>query len=161
MDEFGYLSVLLSIIIGLAVTEVLQGMRRRMLSHVPVRRYWPTQLWSVTLLLVCTQSWWAMFDLRNRHDWEFDQFAVLLAQTVLLYLIAGLVFPEFDGDKFVIPLPRGQNRAQRESDEDKMEGEVHPFRQGVIQDPVAIDAGRRHRDEQAEEAFPLPEVVLA
>lgn len=99
MDEFGYLSVLLSIILGLAVTEILQGLRRRMLTEVPVQRFWPTQLWSGTLLLVCTQTWWAMFDLRNRHDWEFDQFIVLLTQTVLLYLVAGLVFPEFESDK--------------------------------------------------------------
>ncbi len=97
MDEFGYLSVLLSIIIGLAVTEILQGFRDRMLAEVPVQRYWPTQLWAVTLLLICTQTWWAMFDLRNRHDWEFEQFSALLLQTILLYLTAGLVFPEFEG----------------------------------------------------------------
>ncbi|MBA3762719.1 MAG: hypothetical protein H0X04_05160 [Chthoniobacterales bacterium] len=97
MDEFGYLSVLLSIIIGLAVTEVLQGLRRRMLSHAAVKGYWPTQVWAGVLLLVCTQTWWAMFDLRDRHDWEFEQFLVLLTQTVLLYLAAGLVFPEFGG----------------------------------------------------------------
>lgn len=38
-----------------------------------------------------------MFDYRDRQDWEFDQFVVLLTQTVLLYLVAGLVFPEFGG----------------------------------------------------------------
>ncbi|HEY0368074.1 MAG TPA: hypothetical protein VGC85_00625 [Chthoniobacterales bacterium] len=96
MDEFGYLSVLLSIIIGLAMTEILQGLRRAMLSHATIKRYWPTRVWAVTILLVCTQTWWAMFDLRQRHDWEFDQFLVLLVQTILLYLAAGLVFPEFE-----------------------------------------------------------------
>lgn len=99
MDEFGYLSVLLSIIIGLAVTEILQGMRRRMLSRATVQRYWPTELWSATLLLMCAQTWWAMFDLRNRHEWEFNQFLVLLAQTILIYLVCGLVFPEFGGSE--------------------------------------------------------------
>ncbi len=101
MDEFGYLSVLLSIIIGLAVTEILQGLRRRMLSHAPVQRYWPTQLWAATILLMCAQTWWAMFDLRDRHDWEFDQFIVLLTQTIFIYLVAGLVFPEFGGHETI------------------------------------------------------------
>lgn len=95
MDEFSYLSVLLSIIIGLAVTQILQGFRARMLSHARVRRYWPGQAWAAILLVACTQTWWAMFDLRHRHDWQFDDFMVLLMQTVLLYLLAGLVFPDF------------------------------------------------------------------
>lgn len=55
MDEFSYLSVLLSIIIGLAVTQILQGFRARMLSHTRVRRYWPVQVRSAILLIICTQ----------------------------------------------------------------------------------------------------------
>ena len=34
MDEFGYLSVLLSIIVGLAITQILQGFRGIVLSRV-------------------------------------------------------------------------------------------------------------------------------
>jgi hypothetical protein len=97
MDEFGYLSVFLSIIIGLAVTEILQGLRRRMISEAEVKMYWPTKLWIGTLLLVCTQTWWAMFGLRERHDWEFGQFMVLLGQAILLYLLCGIVLPEISG----------------------------------------------------------------
>lgn len=101
MDEFGYLSVLLSIIIGLAVTQILQGFRERMLSHAQIKQFWPTRLWAATLLLACAQMWWTMFDLRNRHDWEFNQFLVLLAQTIVLYLAAALVFPDFPRDVVV------------------------------------------------------------
>ncbi len=97
MDEFGYLSVLLSIVIGLAMTEILQGLRQRMLAVDRVKPYLPTKLWAGTLLLVSAQMWWAMFDYRNRHDWVFEQFFVLLIQAILLYLAAGLVFPEFHG----------------------------------------------------------------
>ncbi len=101
MDEFGYLSVLLSIIIGLAVTEILRGMlgacslMRQSLGIGPANFGLRRFSW------VCTQTWWAMFDLRNRHDWEFDQFVVLLTQTIMLYLVAGLVFPDFKGDELV------------------------------------------------------------
>ncbi|MEP6604187.1 MAG: hypothetical protein ABJB69_09585 [Spartobacteria bacterium] len=101
MDEFSYLSVLLSIIIGLAVTEILQGFRQRLLAHGRVRSYWPSRLWAATLLLVCAQTWWAMFGLRARHDWNFDQFLVLLTQTIVLYLICGLVFPDFPENETV------------------------------------------------------------
>ncbi|MGI8889881.1 MAG: hypothetical protein ACR2G0_03745 [Chthoniobacterales bacterium] len=52
-------------------------------------------MWAGTLLLISTQMWWAMFSLRARHEWDFASFAVLLARTVALYLLTGLVHPDF------------------------------------------------------------------
>jgi hypothetical protein len=99
MDEFAYLSVLLSIILGLAVTQILIGMRARMLTRKRVREFWPVQLWAAFFLLVSAQIWWAMFGLRNRHEWDFSAFAVLLAQVVVLYLLTGLIYPDFGHDR--------------------------------------------------------------
>jgi hypothetical protein len=98
MDEFSYLSVLLSVILGLAVTQILQGFRALLLSRRQVRVYWPVIAWSVLILLVCFQNWWSMFGLRNRHDWSFQQFGMVLSQTILIYMVAGLVFPEFQSE---------------------------------------------------------------
>lgn len=98
MDEFSYLSVLLSVILGLAVTEILQGFRALLLSRRQVRIYWPVIAWGVLILLVCFQNWWSMFGMRNRHDWTFEQFGMVLSQTILIYMVAGLVFPEFHGE---------------------------------------------------------------
>jgi hypothetical protein len=101
MDEFSYLSVLLSVILGLAVTQILQGFRGLLLSRVRIQVYWPVIGWAVLLLLICFQSWWAMFGMRTRHDWTFPQFAVVLLQTILVYMLAGLVFPDFFGESVV------------------------------------------------------------
>lgn len=94
MDAFSYLSVLLSIILGLAITQVLQGFRGLMLARSRVRSYWPSVAWAILLLVLAVQAWWAMYDLRFRDDWSFLGFAIVLAQTVPLYLLAGLVFPD-------------------------------------------------------------------
>lgn len=93
MDEFGYLSVLLSIIIGLAVTEILTGFRGLLQARARVELYWPTLLWCFLLLAIYAQTWWAMFGLRNHHQWTFAAFAVVLFQTIALYMLAGLVLP--------------------------------------------------------------------
>ena len=53
------------------------------------------------LLLVCIQSWWAMFELRNYQPWTFAAFAVVLLQTILTYVVAGLVFPDLFGERIV------------------------------------------------------------
>ena len=36
-----------------------------------------------------------MFGLRGRSTWDFPSFAVLLLQTIVLYLRTGLVYPDF------------------------------------------------------------------
>ena len=97
MDAFSYLSVLISIILGLAITQVLQGFRSLILARSRLRAYWPSVLWGVLLLLIDVQAWWAMYDLRFyqiHHTWSFLDFAVVLSETVPLYLLAGLVFPD-------------------------------------------------------------------
>lgn len=100
MDAFSYLSVLISIILGLAVTQVLQGFRSLILARSRLHVYWPSVLWGVVLLLIAVQAWWAMYDLRYYRNWSFLGFAVVLSETVPLYLLAGLVFPDIgiEGD---------------------------------------------------------------
>jgi hypothetical protein len=101
MDEFSYLSVLLSVILGLAVTQILKGFRGLLLSRTRIQIYWPVIAWAVLLLLVCFQNWWSMFGMRNRHDWAIQQFAMVLLQTILIYMAAGLVFPDLFGEEGV------------------------------------------------------------
>jgi hypothetical protein len=101
MDQFSYLSVLLSIILGLAITQVLQGFRGILLARSRVRMYWPVLVWAAGLLAISVQGWWAMFGLREISEWTFAQFAVPLLQTVFTYMLAALVFPDFYGDETV------------------------------------------------------------
>jgi hypothetical protein len=99
VDEFSYLSVLISVILGLAVPQILQGFRGLLLSRARIRIYWPVLAWALLLLLVCSQNWWSMFGMRNRHDWIFRQFAVVLLNTIVIYMVAALVFPDFAGEQ--------------------------------------------------------------
>lgn len=101
MDEFSYLSVLISVVLGLAVAQILQGFRGLLLSRARIQVYWPVLAWGVLLLLICFQNWWSMFGMRNRHHWTFEQFGIVLLQTILIYMVAGLVFPDFFGEQFV------------------------------------------------------------
>ncbi len=94
MDAFSYLSVLLSIILGLAMTQVLQGYRGLLLSRSRVKLYAPTLIWSALILVFATQSWWASFGLVDHRDWTFPQFIVLLMQLVCLYMEAAVVLPD-------------------------------------------------------------------
>lgn len=94
MDAFSYLSVLLSIILGLAITQVLQGYRAVLLSRSRVRLYVPSLIWSALLLIFSAQFWWASFGLTGRDDWTFGTFGIILLQTVLLYMMSAIVLPD-------------------------------------------------------------------
>jgi hypothetical protein len=61
MDSFGYLSVLLSIILGLAIAQVLLGVRGLILTRAKVKLYLPTIIWAGLALLIAIQAWWASF----------------------------------------------------------------------------------------------------
>lgn len=101
MDPFAYLSVLVSIILGLAVQQVLQGYRALILSRRRIRFYAPPLIWSALILMMVAQNWWASFDLARRSDldWSFALFATILVQTILLYMMAAIVLPDIPADE--------------------------------------------------------------
>jgi hypothetical protein len=94
MDTFSFLSVLFSVILGLALTQILQGLRVLMLARSRVRVYWPALIWAALLVLLVSQAWWGMFVMRAFHEWNFAMYAVVVLQITLLYLAAGMVLPD-------------------------------------------------------------------
>ncbi len=42
-----------------------------------------------------------VFGMRNRHGWTFLQFATVLLQTIIIYMVAGLVFPDLFSEEVV------------------------------------------------------------
>ena len=102
-DEFQYLTVLVSIILGLGLTQLLTGVGRLVQARAHVRGYWPPLLWVALLFLIHVQSWWAMFELRDHRGWTFLEFLVVLLTPTTLYLMAALLIPDvpdaLDGDR--------------------------------------------------------------
>ena len=99
MDAFSYLSVLISIILGLAITQVLQGYRALLLARGRIHPDPTPLIWSGLILLFAAQAWWASFDLTERRNWDFLDFAVILLQMGLLYMLAALVLPDVPSEQ--------------------------------------------------------------
>ena len=55
-ESFNYLSVLLAIVLGLAMTQVLQGLRGLILTRARVKLYLPTLIWAGLMLLLAIQG---------------------------------------------------------------------------------------------------------
>jgi hypothetical protein len=99
MDAFSYLSVLTSIILGLGIQQVLQGYRALILSRRRVTFYAPPLIWSVLILAMIAQHWWASFGLADHQSWSFATFATILIMTALIYMMAAIVLPDIPPDE--------------------------------------------------------------
>ena len=95
VDEFSYLSVLVSIVLGLGIAQLLTGVGRLLQNRGRVRIYWPVLACVATMLLVHIQLWWSLFELRGTTGWTFLDFVAVLSLPIVLYLMSALVLPDF------------------------------------------------------------------
>ncbi len=96
MGAFGYLSVLVSIVLGLGITRLLMGFGRWVESRSEFHAFGPSLAWAGFLLLVHIETWWTMFGYMQHREWTFLQFVVVLLQPMVLFLMTLLVFPSSD-----------------------------------------------------------------
>ncbi len=93
MDSFSYLSVFISLILGLAVTQLLTGLATLIRSRRDLSLWWPTPLWMATTFLIQVQTWWALFALRTIEHWSFAAFLIVLLQPVAIFMMTALIVP--------------------------------------------------------------------
>ena len=101
MESFNYLSVLISIILGLAIAQVLQGIRGLVLTRSKVKLYTPTIIWTGMALLIPIQGWWASFSMHQQASWNFLALLTIVLQAISVYMIAALILPDAKGDNTV------------------------------------------------------------
>src|SRR5947209_17872809 len=93
MDSFSYLSVFISLILGLGVTHLLTGVAALIRSRRELKIWSPTPLWIASTFLIQVQTWWAMFTLRTVELWSFAALLIVLLQRVALFMMAALIVP--------------------------------------------------------------------
>lgn len=94
MSSFDYLSVLVSIILGLAIANILARLAGVITSRERVNFYWPPIAWAIWLFFISIQHWWAQWSVRHTSTWTFLDFALLLLVPVGLFLLSALILPE-------------------------------------------------------------------
>ena len=99
MSAFEFVSVLLSIVVGLALTRVLSGVGRAMEIRRKIRFYWVQGVWTANVALLLVVFWWAVvFSHADMAAWLFPDFVLLLAYSVLIFLQAALILPSNLGE---------------------------------------------------------------
>lgn len=96
LSQFEYLSVLISIIVGLGVSHLLSSAARLIQARRQVRFYAPTLIWMCFLLLVQVQVWWVAFERADQVAWNFFIFLLYLLIPISAFLLAYLIVPDLD-----------------------------------------------------------------
>src|SRR5579872_4509431 len=93
ISAFEYVTVFISIILGLGVTQILTGIADLVHQNERVKIYSPHLVWVFLVLVLHVQEWWVTFQLRSYGPWRLPVFLFILLYPVVLFILARLLFP--------------------------------------------------------------------
>lgn len=95
MSGFEYLSVLLSIIIGLGLTHIAKGITRSVIAEETDHTRLVYALFTILVILL---NWWVIFQWSDHDNWTFSEFLVLVSWAFGHYLMAITLYPPAGSD---------------------------------------------------------------
>lgn len=92
ISAFEYITILISIILGLGITHILSSLVR--LLQIPgVQSYWPHMIWVMLVLLLHIQEWFVLYELKDLKVWRMVTFLFVILYPINLFISANLLFP--------------------------------------------------------------------
>jgi hypothetical protein len=93
ISPFEYIIVLISIILGMGITQILTGVSGMILRWEQLKIYWPHLGWIILIFVFHIQEWWVTYELRTYQYWRLPVFIFIILYPVNLYLLARIIFP--------------------------------------------------------------------
>jgi hypothetical protein len=97
MTQPEYIAALLSIIVGLGLTDLAQSLRELVRPRRRVDWHWLPLLWAATTFLLAIQIWWNSFSFLTEATPAF--FVAYLLTFLLLYLTCAFALPDPEWEK--------------------------------------------------------------
>lgn len=93
MNEFDFLSVLVSVIFAFGVAHLLAGAGRAIYRSKQVPFDEVQVVLTLATLLILILNWWVFFLWRTKNAWTFDVFLILIGWVGSFYLLAIFLYP--------------------------------------------------------------------
>lgn len=94
MGLFEFLMVLVSVVIGLGVTEILTGWAKLLKIRGSVEFYGVHIIAQLSVFFALLQQWWELWTMSSMGEVTFISVLVILSPSVFLFLIANLLLPD-------------------------------------------------------------------
>jgi hypothetical protein len=106
MAPFDFVCAFYSVVLGVAVAQLMTDLGRLIEHRANVRTYWVHTLWILIVLIASLGNWWSMWSVRGLKTWTFYSFALVVAFAAAIYLATVLLFPRIPESREIVDLRR-------------------------------------------------------
>ena len=93
MTPFEYITVLVSIILGLGIAQIVTGIAHFIHGSNKVKLYWPHMLWIIMTFFLHIQEWWVFYEYKSFTSWKLLTFIFVILYPIGLFIQARILFP--------------------------------------------------------------------
>ncbi len=93
ISPFEYVSILISIILGLGITQILSSFSELLYNYKLVKFYWPQTIWLVFILFLHVQDWFVTYKLKDKMAWSLPELVFVLLYPITIFTAAKMLFP--------------------------------------------------------------------
>jgi len=94
MDGFNYVCVMISIVLGLGLTQLFAGIGNLVQIRRRVKLYWLHSLWVLLLIVLHLHVWWSFWNIRGVAVWTYATFVYVLIGPAALVIASHIIIPE-------------------------------------------------------------------
>jgi len=106
LSHFSHLMVLVSIVLGMAITELIGSIGAILRNRQGIILHFPLCMWVVLVCLTLIQFWWAAWQF-GRLTLSFGGYVGIILIAILHYLLARIVLPDFSSPDVVAEYTSG------------------------------------------------------
>lgn len=94
MTIFEYVTVAISIVLGLGVAQLLSGALEVVRARRHTRLHWIPITWALSIFWIQLEFWWSLFGLSEDADvWTHGNFLLAIATSLCLFAAGSLILP--------------------------------------------------------------------
>ena len=94
LPAYQHVVVVMSIVLGLAVTQLLKGVAQLYRTRHRLRTYWIHWGWIGLLLVFGLLLWWTYWNYRGVPAWNFFHFVLYLSPMIAFYYLTAIIIPD-------------------------------------------------------------------
>jgi hypothetical protein len=93
ISAFEYISILVSLILGLGITQILSAFSDLLYDFKKVKFYWPHSIWIFFISFLHIQDWFITWQLRSKLIWNLPELFFVLIYPITLFTAAKILLP--------------------------------------------------------------------
>jgi len=97
MKPFEFVLVIISVIVGLALTEFAIGLSHMIKNYQSAHFYWPHIVLMLCGLISCLNYWGTVYKLRKVETWTLTYIGLVFLSGLIFFLMAKVYFPDPEG----------------------------------------------------------------